>query len=76
MMAKDRTEIVRNFTKQQSQIYQAMVTKGTTYDSIQEETKLPRPTIRRICHELKSMGLISEGSKAGFWRIIIPEDEA
>jgi len=62
-------------TAEEKAIMEAMEKFGTTYDNIQANTKYARPTIRRVMSQLIKKGLVKNGSKVGFFRIIVQENE-
>jgi hypothetical protein len=60
---------MNSLTTQQRVIFECMKKYGTTYDVIQEKTGYPRSSIRRVCAELKTLGLVVKGSHNGLWRV-------
>lgn len=62
-------------TKEEQTVLDAMKAHGTTYDTVQAHTKYKRSTLRRIMAQLIAKDMVINGSKVGFFRIVIQENE-
>lgn len=53
----DLTMVSQELTGQESRVLEK-VFQGTTYATLHKETEIPKPSIRRICRQLQTKGLV------------------
>lgn len=67
------TDKILSLSPEQKTVYMVMRSMGTNLKTIYANVQKPKPSVRRIITELKQLGLVVDGSKRGFYRLIVED---